>query len=422
MFFFRTGYQQFGHQLSPSERILHVARALLLFNDIPSRPEFRGKVDLPKSFLNHTGLSVEEFILIGLWIFIMIWSGANTTFELRDILRTDVPALTREKIELFLSAVSATYPEFRSACEHDASTAGHLSLYSFNPLEAKPIINTDRSGYVVPDPLLLLDRVTMGIYHDFLRLHGEQFTAIFGKVFEMYVGDLLNAEYPSDQVCAEVEYGPKQGRRLSTDWIITEDDAAVLIECKVTRVPVASRATDDPAVLQADLIKGIGKAVKQLDRTRQDIANQVVGLEHLFRLTKTVPIVLTLDPLHMGNSPIVRDLVNQSLAGDGVQAPAFQVLSIMELEMALPLLRTRGFAKLLVDKMADNENIITGTAFFSLGSYLAQIAEGEPRHVPEMIERRSRDFIRDISAQFPGLDQMDTEVVDDGQGMLAVDG
>ena len=284
-------------------------------------------------------------------------------------------------------------------------------MYGFNPLERWPIVVTQRSGMVVPIPPLLIDRVTIGLYHDLLAAHGEDFTRAFGHAFEDYVGTILGSVYDRATLHGEVPYGRDA---LSTDWIVTDGPGATLLECKATRLRLDTKVSADPAALRIDLAKGVAKALVQLHRVLRDIRAGVRGLEQFRNREPLVPVVLLLDPFHTANSNAIRNLVGEELRSRDIGPFEYQVVSIDEIEAWLPTIKQRGLTELLCAKMADRGNPINSMAYADFDTYLRHVAgESEERKLAEPLEDEWLAFKTYVESTFP---ELRSATADNGSG------
>lgn len=116
--------------------------------------------------------------------------------------------------------------------------------YTWNPLEAKPLISldpTNRHRLYCPVPDLLLRRFSHGMYYDLVKSAG--FDTAFGTSFQSYIGEVLCAVFSQTgfTVFEEKEYDTSNGRHHGTDWILGGPDANLFIECKTKRMKQAAK-------------------------------------------------------------------------------------------------------------------------------------------------------------------------------------
>jgi hypothetical protein len=390
LFLTRISEQQFRYQQWPYPQ---VARTLLLFSDLARDPKHARKFDIPTAFEDLTGLSVEQFVMIGVAIWGLVSAGGMRTFDAASLVEKNRHMFSHDIMARFLARTAADYAGFRGNCSKHPPPRRALTFYAFNPLEVAPIIKTQRSGYVVPR--LLLDRVTLGIYHDLLGEYGSAFTNVFGDVFEEYVGELLGSVYDETELLPQRPYG--RGRNpgdRTTDWIVVEGSIGTLLECKSTRLTLPTKVSADPELVEADLAKGVVKAARQLARVMSDIRAGRNHLEDLQRLETLVPAVVTLDPYFTGNSATFRKLVNDQLSACGIEPFDYQVIGVHEFERFIHPVRERGLGKLLLEKMADKGQPWDSKAYWLFETYVAEAAPDTPRPRLPLLEERWRRLVK----------------------------
>jgi hypothetical protein len=380
-FFLRTAYQQFTHQ-SPALKG-QIERALHLFDEVARRPQISKLFDMPGEFASKTGLSIQEFMRLGLVVFTLTGGGkgAGRFFTTEELVAESPQVITSERLELFLGQSAASYTEIRNIADETEPAEPDYQFYRFNPLQARPVIRTQRSGYVVPFPPFVVRRITTSLYYDLMEVDSARFPVAFGMAFETYVWELLATEYGTGELFAEQMYGGKEEQK-STDWIVIESTVGTLVECKVARLTMETKVSADPDALRKDLIKGVVQALTQLDRVMRHIRTRAPGLEPFYELTDLVPIVLVLDPFFLANTPLVRAIVQEELKANGVVPFDYQILHVGQVEDALPLIKRRGFANLLRAKMKETADIVNGAAYIDFDSYLDQVEPGGRASVP----------------------------------------
>jgi len=219
-------------------------------------------------------------------------------------------------------------------------------------LQKRPVIEVQPGRYVAPNPDLIIDRVTLGIYYDLFDADKLAFADKMGMVFQEYIGDLLKAVYPQDRVFREREYGPKRSRKQGpADWTVVEGNVAILVECKTIRpnLEMVSLASKDDLEEYAQRVAG---AVHQLYRHSQAIRRRERGLENFYGLDFRY-LVLTLGRVQAVNTAFFRRLINDQLTDMGVPTLPYYVLSAQELEHLLSLVVKGARLSDLLARLAD---------------------------------------------------------------------
>jgi hypothetical protein len=313
IFFIRTSYQQFPTQANQHALI---PRTLWLFTELANREAHRRKFDITSAFRSLTGLTVEEFVFIGFWIWAVKTQKQldRPFFHMDDFVLPEVPLLAPDKMCAFFGRTSASYDAFRRAAARVSAAGAEHAEYAANQLEWTPIIRTQSDLCVLPIARFLIQRVTTGVFYDLIETHGRDFAGPFGLIVQDYVGDLLHSTYDASQVVPEFKYGPHN--RDSIDWIVVEGDQAVLLECKTRRLQLPTKVTGETDLLRRDL-EDVVKGLRQLHRFREDVLAGVAGTERLRGLRELVPVVVVFDPFYLANAPFIRDILDGELRKEG---------------------------------------------------------------------------------------------------------
>lgn len=175
--------------------------------------------------------------------------------------------VSAETIERTLPFISCTRAQFQERARRE--TAGLIDLrgdhWAFNPLQSYPMIRVAGSDslYVVPVPRLLLERLIEAPYYILLEADGETFTGPFGYLFEAYVGAILQP-YTNARLQPEITYGNEK----SSDWLVVDDDAVALLECKTGRLNKAAKTVAPVEDVAAVFARQYGQATAQLPSNR----------------------------------------------------------------------------------------------------------------------------------------------------------
>lgn len=354
-YFLRTANQQFPFQTG----LRHLfPRSYILFNDIPKLLTTE-KIDLHSEVNNLYSLTVDEFILVGFSIFAGLKdSEVNIPF----ITGSKIPSLNRYvgngKLEKLVDLLTINYKQYRDRNEKE-ETNKELSVYSFNPLRAFPIIKTTTSKLVVPVPRFLVERITTGIYYDlmdkFRTPTDNQFLAFFGKeIFEHYVGMLLEEHYSKVDIVKEFPYGSRHNRSLSPDWIIFENNSAILIQCKTSGLSKNARLYGDLDLIQKDLRKRVIEGINQSNKFLIDYEKNKSICERLKKVNKIHCVILTYERIYMAESPIIRKRIDEELKKRNISL-TYNILSIDQLETLIPNLCFVKFSDLLEIKKTNEK-------------------------------------------------------------------
>lgn len=351
-FLVRTAFEQFPSQLGNYRN--EIARAFVLFEELAEVTKSDG-FDIPSAFLKLSGLSVSDFMVIG----VAYWAQAGKPIvaPMSTSVASLKSILTPENQERFLALTAIDYAGFRQ-CQEKQEWKSGFERFQFNCLNSHPLIVSNRFRQLLcPIPSLLLRRFTRGLYYYLLEEYSgggrdNDFSSFFGKfVFERYVGDQLRSYFSSKRVLGERRIGNSD---LSCDWMVVEDQFVILVECKTTGLTIRGKTFAETEQLTEDLKRRIVSGVKACDRTRNAIESGQPGFESLAG-KRIINLVVLYDEVYLFNAPPYSEIVEDELKKAGLSGIAYQVAPIAELEYSLPVLAKAGFGNLLSDKMADAE-------------------------------------------------------------------
>ncbi len=251
--------------------------------------------------LKKFNLSTQQLFLVGFFLF--TWTGSN--FKCALPFTSSAKALTSEMIETFLSHFSTTIDDVRRELkEHQQMNENYY--YTYNPLIAKPIL-IERNDVICPIPLFIYWQITSGIYYWIFNEKG--FDNAFGTSFQNYVGEVLKRSCSNSdlKVIPEEKYGkPEKG---TADWIITDKDSVLFIECKTKRMRLDSKSSlEITESLESDL-KKMADFIGQLYKTYLDYKNNLYPTLKFDEAKTFYPLVLTLEDWYININHILLDKV-----------------------------------------------------------------------------------------------------------------
>ncbi len=311
--------------------------------------------------VDRLGLPVRDIYLcgIGFWGHFLSQPAINAPFS------SSIERLSNEKVERFLSftcrTISELKPLFKSEQQYDDTFA-----YAYNSLRAFPLIRMRFQGndaIVCPLPTLLFWRITGGLYYELLG--NQRFPQAWGDSFQAYVGQVIERTCPEKRLrlIAEQKYGTKKARKASVDWIVSDEDSAIFLECKAKRLSWnAKSALGDLGPLEAD-IDDIASAVVQVYRTHGDyIAGQYPHFPFAPN-RKVYPVITTLEDWYFFGDAmfdrlwdaVVTKLNTANIPRKGLNEMPYSVWSIAELEVAMQIINAVGTQAFLNGKISDSD-------------------------------------------------------------------
>lgn len=230
-------------------------------------------------------------------------------------------------LDHFWDALASTYAQFRDLKQIRGQTDPLLSMHEFNPLREYPILRTQAKTptLVAPIPPLVLDKVVSGLFFAMSNVPGMEadrnpFRQFFGRVFEEYVGWQIRDYFPSSSVLSERSYGTSRGQQRGPDWIVIQDDVAILIQATIHSPTMASLTSGDIDTVRKDADRKFVKPVSRVYDVIARIRDGHMEWQDLRCCRKFIPVLLTLEPLE----PIscFYDSIDRSLPSDALAASA----------------------------------------------------------------------------------------------------
>jgi hypothetical protein len=299
------------------------------------------------------GLPLIDFIKIGFILF----AGSNKPtgltrnyFEMAQKQKISVP--NYESINKCLDQV-ACYPEqFKKLCRENDTGEEILRAYKFNPLFLFPIIRPWRDSnlkdskedkFIAPIPELTVYRFTTGLYYQLYNNFKLEFSQAFGKLFELYVGKILEWYNLSGLVLSKGDlpnYLPEyKGKK--PDWIIFCDEGVIFIECKATKYSQdiyehGINAKND----SMGFIRHIHTAIVQLNEFEAQIPllSEKCGFSSSNK--KVIKLIVSFEPLLGLKKGPIRDWVEEKKKNEGYKMD-WNVIWVGELEEIQPYI-TKG--------------------------------------------------------------------------------
>ncbi|WP_343635539.1 hypothetical protein [Roseateles sp.] len=237
-----------------------------------------------------TGLTAKEFFFLGLAL-----SGHLSR-------RWDINAdqdyahfgITRDQAMSFFGRLALPVAELKKRLSADHAIDARWD-FIWNALEATPLIALDPSHpnrLHCPVPALLLRRFSGGLYYDLI--HVPAFGDAFGRAFEDYIGEVIDASFPAQAYKSheEVPYYVGKARHDGPDWIVSGEDANLFVECKTKRLTQLAKSEPGNVVMRDD----IGKIA---DAIVQHYRNVLEAQQGLSKWTPNglpcVPLVVTFE-------------------------------------------------------------------------------------------------------------------------------
>jgi hypothetical protein len=339
-----------AQQVGPQNRMLpqKYGLALRLFRDVGT-VEHPQRFDLRQDLEAILRISVEQFIGLGHTTFAL--SGANYagircmgTFKKELLTLGFAQGLSFCVPEVwgpFLRRVAVHRDEFRKVAnqpEYVVEDENH-SQFSFNPLRRFPICELGHDRFLAPDPELIIERVTSGLFYDLFEAHGTEFSKQFGYAFEKFVGSLISTVGNPKQFWSASDWEMRQIRKPQnqkvTDWAFKGAKYTILLECKSLR-PSLNLTTFGSEKSMDELRNRVKDAVLQLTIHAEGI-NAGKWKQEGLHAASHLGIVVTYGKFYAVNGPIAKRRIRDELVKDGITPIPFVILSIGELDSVIRL-------------------------------------------------------------------------------------
>lgn len=406
--FGRLGQWQFPLQ---ARRDAIIGRGYLLFEEIPKALGIR--YDFDEKLREYFDLDVLQFIASGLAAWTM------STGVLKYKLTIEVPELAKivstKTLDKFVELSSGTPEDYRRHIrgQNWKSSDKLLDIYFLDPLLKMPAVRVERSGklepgqYVVPQPLYLLMRASLGIFHllgdkerEIATTQGKlgknDFKEVFGDVYREYVGKQLSQATKSvDFIDLDKEI--KNDIR-KPDFAIIKDDTCILFEVKTSFLTVEPRMLFDKALAKQEIEQTKGnfkKAVDQLNIFEEGIKNGKIDDKRFKEVKKIVKIIVGFEDLFLANAfllPIAKEIYKE-------QVDRFQIATLSDIELLGAKLANSGDVfKVIWEKVTSPE-----LSQWSLSAFVFQSTKETSAENP-LLKKAFSDFFLKITGTNYNLD------------------
>jgi hypothetical protein len=342
----RMAHRQFPWQMNIG--VNPMTRALKVF----------GQAAVESIAVRELGMTTRQFLLLGMALtasFLKNW-GLSTNQDYR------VLGVSKEASAAFFKRI--TYPLHRLKEETAERQAyGRDWLYTWNPLEAAPLIafdpaHSDRT--VCPIPRHLSRRVTSGIYYDLVRSKG--FDNPFGNSFQAYVGEVIGATCrpPRFTVVAEEPYYVGTQKMHGVDWMLSDPTGHLFIESKTKRLRVDAKTHSDAVALEEDLLVMANAIVQHYRNIRDALEGKTKWVPNGLPV---YPLVLTLEDWFIFSPRITETLTkhvrglldDENIPGRVLEEMPYTVASVHEFEIVSQVVAQTGIAAVMGKKTTPDQ-------------------------------------------------------------------
>lgn len=351
---FRIAHRQFPWQRRISNDLI------IRYYKIFSTPDLQNLIE------EEVGISIDDLYFLGV-LFSGFYSGA---YKISYPIALDIPDMNidQEKIASFLKLFMIDSKELKSLHKKNTQMNDKFA-YTFNPLRARPLIKLENNGKIdifSPLPVLILHKLTSGIYFDLLK--NSAFGNYFGDSFERYVGEVCEKSNTKESydIIPETTYKVGKAEKKTVDWIINKIDlenSVLFIECKTKRVKsIAKEEIKDETPLKAEFSK-IAEFVVQVYKSIIDYENGYYSKLEYDPSKKIYPIIVTLEdwylfggyPLEFIHNEVLRMLKEKNISNKYITEMPYTIMSLQEFEMCCQVIDKYGISEVVGKKVHDPE-------------------------------------------------------------------
>lgn len=298
-----------------------------------------------------------------------------------------------------VAAITGTPRLLRDRCKLDARYDSSWD-YTPNPIVVRPLIQlrADAPDHLAcPRPQLLGKRLLAGLFYDLADAAG--FAQAYGDAFEEVVGDcfgLIQGETAAERPAPYVVNG---AQHQGSDWLLTDTNATVFVECKTMRIPIPAKLAANPGDLEAGL-KRLAKAVVQNYRNILDATSGRAGIQVLDGPIYCLVVTLE-DWVLFGDKSVdaLSTLVESELEERGMEAGIqerypFAVVGYAALPQLVDSISQHGL-RIFTEKSTQR---FKG---YLLPQFLKEAKLSNGGAASSMFEREWHDFMGRLRARFP---------------------
>lgn len=337
----RMAFEQFPYQ---TDALSDMARSIYLFNELSEKVQTDDIKDLKALFLEITGLTMAVYFDISFAIACL--TQERSVVSLKTISETEVATmkgvLSIDNLQKYVKFMGADYSSFRKMDEEmNRTLPPEYTRYRFNPLCRTPIVISQRDNlHIIPSTSLFVRAAFPGLFwlfdsYFFERKEIEKFRDYFGKLYELYVGDVLKDIYGPEQV--------KHGGYLQKsyeffDWYVEYKDVIYLFEAKAYQYPLKIQTVATLQDIDSVSEQKIGYIVDQVGRKMRDV--KIEGFLAEFRGKRLCPVVVIWDMPLISSKQFaekISRLIVETKKKYGLDELALHFMEIHELELLVSL-------------------------------------------------------------------------------------
>jgi hypothetical protein len=383
-------------------------RLCTLFKKLPLSDEMKldkNEFDFHAEFLNHFSMSIDEYLTCAFLFMTYIMKQDKDIFSRAELIKyceyATLGNFKESSFLLILKSISADRSRITLERQNFLPKDNKFNKYNVPLLKLYPILHLNDKYeneppefdlMISPLPYLIINRIHDIIYFKLKEKCGDKFTEWFGKkLLESYCRILIKNIFPNSELISEEDvrktYPTKKGK--APDYIVTDGDTGILIECKAARVRRGLTESNDEEEFKK-CFEPITKAVQQLDEFSTAIKTKSPGLERFYSLNKIYHVIITWEEF----SPLVdkifyKKIIEQIYKRSNDEIP-YRIFSIGEIERLQAALNKTDKNLDYFIQLFDDDN------FFDKWSEITKCTKSKDSLLDE-------EFIKKMTAYFPFL-------------------
>jgi hypothetical protein len=303
----RSAYAYFGPQYTV---INEISRIYYILNNLGARKSKLNVNDLESRFNKTYEISLRDYLMIMYFLHMTIVTSENNSFDVKlfDNTKDKESNINRfNKVIQYVSKPLGEYRELYETVEKYREEGYYITEY--NILQDYPIVELPNTRYVAPIVSYVGRKISNKVFYDLLNIYEEElkekyperdpsdneFSVLFGDLFEQYVGDLLKSVFGGNEILSYYLYGKSQSE--GPDHIIISSDNVCFVEAKIVRPRIRTIVTGSLDRYEAELER-LAKGVFQVLNFVNNYRSGKVGPIDLGELENYSILLVTFEPYY----------------------------------------------------------------------------------------------------------------------------
>lgn len=281
---------------------------------------------LPRLFLDKTGLKIDTFFTLSLWVMInFTWNKNNNKILFSTIIRDLCPVFSINEIAIFLKIIGIKASELKSFLEpkKDYSISPE-SYYSESLLYEKPLIILD-DLVISPHNILVSNTISKLSYRLMKNLNSDKAKKSYEKSFELYVGKIIDENFctplTEDDIEALYKNAGIEGKKV--DYLINTKEKTIFIEAKAIELNSRTTTLMNPNILKQRARKTFWKGAIQVYNCSRHLSEK--NLTNIASYENRYALIITNSSIYISSGAWVRSNIDTNLIDDLIKKHGEQI-------------------------------------------------------------------------------------------------